>query len=296
MIQYFSYLYNIKFDNIKKYKNYYFFSCNTFAYILSEIKGNVNFYINVISFLNNNNLFTYQIIKNIYNENIINYDNKSYCLIYIGSRYNSIVELDELLDFNKRSRVTILYKLPDWRNLWLRKISFLNQKLNNNKKIFENIKTNYYFYYGLCDSLLLYLYQLEKSYDKQANNGYMSISHRRIFNCNTKLNFYNPLNYIVDYYIRDIAEYFNSLYFNESNYLEDLEYYLKTEKLSKIDASLLFVRMVFPSSFFDYFETLEESYFNHKYCEIDEYINYIKKTYELINSYVSIQSISWLDF
>lgn len=293
-----NYLYHIDIDTIEKNGNYYLIKDKESVYLFSKYEAKYNFIqiYNICNELNYHYFFAYKLKSNIYNKFLTNIDQESYYLLDIGTDYNSEVNFYDMLDFYKRSYIFLNRQVQNnfnWDILWENKINYLELYANNNKITNTKILPLFYYYLGIAENALVYVKSITKKYIRSVDDK-LSFTHRRVGFPVRKIDFYNPFNLIIDFEVRDIAEYIKSLYYNDIDYLIDLEYYLKTNKLTRYSASLLYIRIVYPSNFFDYFEDKSKSYFYDKYYDTNDYELFIKKTYELINSYVSIDKILWL--
>lgn len=292
-----NYLYNIDITSIKDFNGYYYIKDDKSNYLLIKYNDSKNFHYiyQKCQILNMNTFFTYQVRLNIYGTFISTIEGNKYVLLDIKRNYSDEVDLIDMIDFHNRSSSIIRNEINyqcNWDLLWESKIDYLHShildnKLNNKKQIIF-----LYYYLGVAENALIYIRNIKNilistKYDK------VCFAHRRIFIPNIKMNFNNPFNLLIDLDIRDIAEYIKCLYLNDGDYLNELEYYLKTNSISNYTASLLYARIVYPSYFFDYYEN-SSSYYSKKFYEVNEYEEFIKKTYDLIKSYVPIDKISWL--
>ena len=125
------------------------------------------------------------------------------------------------------------------------------------------------------------------------------LSHRRVKYPNVKLNFLNPLSFIFDLEIRDIAEYIKSAFFAGEDALSYLKEALKIKKYSIYSLELLYARLLYPSYYFDVYENvMNDLEQEEKLVPIIEkacdYEDFFYNAYIEINQYVPIERISWL--
>ena len=130
--------------------------------------------------------------------------------------------------------------------------------------------------------------------------GKIVLSHRRVGYPNYKLNFLNPLSFIFDLEVRDVAEYLKAMLFTceIEEVLEELNTYLKIKKLNIYEAQMLLARLIYPSYYFDTYEkVMDKDEDSEKLVaiikKVDEIEYFLKKTYELLSSYVNIDKIEW---
>jgi len=283
-----NYYYNMNIDNIAEYNNNHIVFYNNRIYYFRKIDDSLNIYF-INQIINNNkySFFSYKIINNIYNTYITKSDNDNYVMLEIDQDYDKTIDFTDMIMFYAKSEnflSNVNYK-NNWKDLWINKIDYLNEYSIKNLLYKNNIYSLYLYYSYLCESLFIYMNNIDVSLIKP------SICHRRMYFNIKKIDFYDPFNYMVDCKYRDIAGYIKSLYYINEDYISELKYFLNTNKLSYNEAKLFYSRIIYPSIFFDYYE----EGINAQYSYLpDEYEKFIKKTYEIINSYVHIDNIDWL--
>ena len=115
-----------------------------------------------------------------------------------------------------------------------------------------------------------------------------SISHERI---NSK-DFYSPDNILIDYKVRDVAEYIKISFFEDKLDFDEIINYINTTVLKKGDYILLFARLLFPTYIYD---CIENNYDTKKYISrINQYEQFLNKIYSLITTRTYIPKIYWL--
>ena len=206
--------------------------------------------------------------------------------------YNSKLQLN-----NKNSK---LYR-NNWKNLWIQKVDYLEYQITElglNKSV---IKDSFSYYVGLAENAISYVDNANFKYFTNSVN--IVLSHRRIFYPNYKLNFMNPLSFIFDLEVRDIAEYLKSLFFSDDEFedvaFEDLVYYLKLRRLSIYEYSMLYARLLYPSYYFDIYEEVMNKDRDEEDLVLiinknQKYEEFLKKTYLEITKYAPIEKIDWL--
>lgn len=290
-----NYFYNINIENIKCINSYKLIATtNHVTYLLIESSSidDIKYIFNpfVEEYYKRQN--KYNIVININREYITKINEKYLILIKLPPTHLSDVNIENIIEFSKKNQLQLKNYKVVWDILWENKINYLNNYIINNESKYKNIMPYIYYYMGVSENCIIYLRELNKVI-KHTINLIPTISHRRIFYPLKEIYLNNPFNFVVDVIERDIAEYIKSLYYEKKDYLNELEYYLKTNKLDTYEASLLYIRIVYPSYFFDFIEN-SDAYKNFDFYNTKKYEELIKKTYELINSYVNIQKIDWL--
>lgn len=211
------------------------------------------------------------------------YNDIKYCVLKLSYNYDKEIDIDNIITFFSYRTRNIHVSQINWPILWEEKIDNIIYNFDNNYNLCENFQCIFHFYISQAENSLLYLKEVIKIF----SNNYvdLSISHKRVLCSFTNLNYCNIFNLYEDVCIRDIAEYVKSCFYSGKDYESELIYFLNLNNLSSLYASLLFSRIMYPSFYFDSYLAGDV---NSKFMDIKSYINFIKKTYEIINSYVKI--------
>ena len=116
---------------------------------------------------------------------------------------------------------------------------------------------------------------------------------------NYKLNFLNPLSFIFDLEVRDIAEYIKSAFFAGVDALSYLKETLRIAKFSVYSLELLYARLLYPSYYFDIYEAIMNDLESEEKLipiieKADDYEDFLRDAYLEINKYAPIEGIDWL--
>lgn len=264
------YYYGIDVDEIRNIDDNYVFD----KYYLIKYYKNIN--IELYNYLILNNKKTYHIIYNKNNEYVVNINNKPYVLLEVFD--TNMFDLNDVVNNNISIRVN---EQISWAIMWSKKIDFYEKNIINVKD--HKLKKYFNFYVGLSENAI----SLFKTLNLDGEKTY--VSHIRL---NSKYDFYNPFNYVIDYKARDIAEYIKNN--NYEKYYSFIDNYVS--KSTYNDALLLFIRLMYPSFYFDsldqYFKQEEIDYsfsFDAKKYEM-----FLKNIYNVIRKYYNIPVIDWL--
>lgn len=288
-----NYLYNLNIIEEVNYNNYTIYRTTKSSYYLEKISdvSSFNKIYGYCEYLNKFAFFSFNAVINIYNSILSKIENDIYVLVNIGNDYEKKVDFIDMIDFYNRS-YKILQNNTEYRNnweyLWENKINYLYNHFKNNEFNNNNISELFFYYLSIAESALLYVKDIK--YNLRTNNN-LSISHRRVLSNCDRFSFYNPVFFIVDLKIRDIASYIKSAYYSGEDYENDLVYYLKTNFIDTYNASMLYARLIYPSYFFDCYESGNLHLNINKFVNTQDYEQFLKKTYEIINSYVHINNI-----
>ena len=162
------------------------------------------------------------------------------------------------------------------------------------KHKYKIIYSSIYYYIGLTENAISYLKYLN------LENNNISICHKRVGVSNNLIDFYNPLNLIIDYKVRDLAEYFKSCFFNKKMDVLQIVNCLKRIRMSNIDYIYFYIRMLFPSYYFDLYDDVlsgkikEESILLITNMQ-DDYEYLLYEIYLVIKSHINIVGIEWIN-
>ena len=285
-----NYYYRIIVDDSKINDDGYF-SYNNHLFCLCEYKRNIKEIVALESLnrlMLSNGIGVNTIISNVFNQIITYHDNKNYCLIMINYEYDRKASIKFIKSFNNRE-LDIL-KRNEWGKLWSIKIDYIEYQISHISNHYPILNNSVNYYVGLAENAISYFNMLNLT------NIPLFISHRRI----SKENMYNPLELVIDYKVRDISEYIKDCFFKREMSIYEITYYINNLKLSNIDYILLYIRILYPSYYFDLYEEVINENINEEklnniinlsslYEELlyEVYLNIIRKT--------NILGIDWIN-
>lgn len=180
----------------------------------------------------------------------------------------------------------------NWVSLWSNKVDYIEYQMGHLIKKYPFLNNTIDYYLGLCENAITYIKNLKMFSEYKIPIG---ISHKRITKDATLFDLYNPLNLIIDYKVRNIAEYLKDAFFKDEDVNYILNIVFKNFWFDKLNLSLLVARLLYPSYYFDLFEEIIDK-------ELDENIVFslTKKSskYEefidLIIKNCNLQNLQWL--
>ncbi len=298
------YYYDIHIEDIDESNNVYSFLLNGSIYILVNYlrtKEELEDIIKCSLELKNKNIISNEIILNRKKEYITVIDELPYSLLKLNYNYLEEIDITKIISYNKKTKVSLEYLNKyknNWGELWSKKIDYLEYQVSQlalNKRV---ILDSFSYYIGLAENAISYVNKITK--DKiDYSNELICLSHRRISYPNINMNYFNPLSYIFDIEVRDIAEYIKSCFFKgEDAYLEFITF-IKSNKLSSFSYQMFFIRMLYPTYYFDIYEKvisdeLDEDALITIISKVEEYELFIKKIYLELSKYTFIEKIDWL--
>lgn len=298
MLDYINYFYNLYPPLLNKENdNYVFFVGNEKYYLtpyrreLSEIKDLVELNKRMIS----SNSLVHEIIINKFNEPISVISNENYVLLRVYVNDIKKIDINDIIYMlNENVDLSGLKSLlrTNWVSLWSSKVDYIEYQMGHLIKKYPFLNNTIDYYLGLCENAITYIKNLKMFSDYKIPIG---ISHKRIIKDATLFDLYNPLNLIIDYRVRNIAEYLKDAFFKDEDVNYILNIVFKNFWFDKLNLSLLVARLLYPSYYFDLFEEIIDK-------ELDENIIFplTKKSskYEefidLIIKNCNLQNLQWL--
>ena len=246
------------------------------------------------------NIGNHSFVFNKKNHLITNIDNQNYVLLKINFPENTEFKLNDIYEINEltilKNPKTKLHR-NDWGNLWSEKIDYFEyqmQELGMDKKIVHN---SFSYYVGLAENAISYINFVEKNIKN--NDSKITLSRKRIFSPNYSINYLNPLNYVLDLQVRDIAEYIKAAFFDDNDVWDEIDILFKKIRLNSYECHMLFARLLYPSYYFDVYEKI----MNHDLDEhelipvinkCDLYEEFLIEIYNYLNNFTQMTSIDWL--
>lgn len=277
-------------DNDIDNEGYFFYNNNYFQ--IKKYLRDIN-EINQLLILNNymvvNNFKINQIILNIQNNPLSLYNNEYYVLLKINYKELEICSFNTVL--SPIIKELNILKRNNWAYLWEMKIDYVEYQIKHYIHKFPIIYDSVNYYIGLAENAIIYYKMLDLKNEK------LYINHRRV---GIEKGFFDPCELVIDYKIRDLAEFIKYNFFIKKHNRISIINYFKKIRLEKMDYLLLFVRLLFPSYYFDFYDRIISGEIDEiKIKDIinisNEYEKLLYDIYSLIKQYVNPIEISWLD-
>lgn len=294
------YYYNLIVDKVSSRGKNYYFSINNSNYIFVQYMRPYED-IGALFALNKELLYMgypfHEIILNKDNIPLTSVNNKYYVLLQINV-INSLITpnyLTKQIAVNGQNKnYKILYR-TNWIELWTTKIDYFEYQLEHFKHKYPLIIDSINYFIGLGENAISYV-----NNTLTGNNTLeYFVSHKRLNTRDDLFFYYNPLNLIIDYKIRDIAEYLKSSFLNDDYSFIKIERLLMNSNLNETDYKLLYGRLLFPSFYFDIYDQIINGYIKEKeICEVikraDEYEEFLYNIFVIIKKHYNIDSVDWL--
>ena len=279
------YNYGISISEVYK-KSYYYFCYEGMKYII--FKHNLNSEeltqkYNMAMYLQQKGLKVHTIIKTNDNQLGFVFDKYQYVLMRMEEGYEDTVSLDEIINFNNLglcNKIDVSYF-----KMWTEKLDYIEYQVSQLAKDYEYIRDSVSYFIGLAETAI--------ALSKNVTSNIFSISHIKFSNVASE--FYNPLNFIIDFRIRDISEYLKKMIIDRQFNL--VLFLCVIDGLNKDEVTLLYVRMLFPNYYFD---ALEECLIDQKGEDqiraIIKNVEYIETQLKAIYDIIEyIPQIEWLE-
>lgn len=299
-----NYYYNLSIAEVEEWETVYRFKLNDsyFYFVpLKRLDTELDDLIKVSVELKRRGIEVHEMIANKFGNLITNVYNQNYIMLKpVGDIYE-VYELKDILKMNERLILTTtksnLYR-NSWAKLWSDKLDYFEYQVHELGKDKEIILDSFSYYLGMAENAISYVVNTESKYTL-ASGDRIVLSHRRINYPNYKLNFCNPLSFIFDLEVRDIASFIKSAFVQEGNPLFYLEQVLKLKKFSIYSLQMLFARLVYPTYYFDIYEKvmsgeLDEDRLIPIIDKAQDYEIFLQKAFSEISKYMPIDRIEWL--
>lgn len=305
-----SYFYNIIVDDIHQNSKMYYFDYFGLRYALVVYDGNINLLKDIY------NLHLEALKRGIYvHQIILNKDGQVATLIngipyvlMVLNKFDGDITFNEVLPFmNGVYSGAIGIDRTDWGNLWSKKIDYLEYEISQLGQKHPEIRDTFSYFVGLGETSIqlvnLVNSNLNGGSNSRASKGIMaikSISHDRIKSDDTLFELYNPLNLVVDYRVRDAAEYFKHRHFDNYNIDNEINNFLIYTQLTYDEYLLFFARMLYPTYYFDLYEDIisggkSEQELKKIINRVNDYQRLLQGIYMFYKKNLNIVPIEWLD-
>lgn len=257
--------------------------------------------INITYELKSKGIRVHEIILNREGEPLTKVGDAFYILLKLNCNSKEEVNLFDLCNYQSKLKLnnvnSKLYR-NNWGELWSEKVDYFEYQIREMGKDKKIIVESLSYYLGLAENAISYANKINKVM-KKSDFDNIVLSHRRIFSPNTNLNFLNPLSFIFDLEVRDVAEFLKAEFFCGKDCLIDLETYLKIRTLTPYSYHMLYARLLYPSYYFDLYELVmnnndDEEKIINVVKKVQDYEKFLQESYKLISKYTNLERIDWI--
>lgn len=299
-----NYYYNFDINDLVEHNNYSSFSYygDVFYFVFfNRTEEELKDLIDICIELKYKGIRVHDIVMNKFNSMLTKVGDNSYLLLKLNSNKDIVVNFNDVcnnlnnLKLNKTN--SKLYR-NNWGELWSKKVDYFEYQIKELGKDKNVILDSFSYYIGLAENAISYVNKVNtvigiSEYDN------ITLSHRRIFYPNTNLNYLNPLSFIFDLEVRDVAESLKNGFFNNEDSLLDLSLYLNSKRLTSYSYHMLYARLLYPSYYFDLYEEVMNNNLNDEKLikiikKVDDYELFLMEAYEEIRKYTNLERVDWL--
>lgn len=299
-----NYYYNFDIEEVEENKNYLSFKYygEDFYFVFfnrteEELKDIVELCIE----LKYKGIRVHDIILNRNNSLVTKVGENNYLLLKLNANKDDIIDFISVSEMTNKLKLnqnnSKLYR-NNWGELWSKKVDYFEYQIKEIGKEKKVIIDSFSYYVGLAENAISYVNKINKVIGMSDNDN-ITLSHRRIFYPNTSLNYLNPLSFIFDLEVRDIAESLKIGFFNGEDSILDLQTFLQMKKLTNYSYHMLYARLLYPTYYFDVYESIMNDNSSEDKLipiidKVEEYEIFLKKAYDEINRYSNLERIDWI--
>lgn len=293
-----NYFYNLVTYDIHQIGKTHYFTIDDASYVLmpyDRLIGDINSLYEISTNLFRRNIYCHQIIMSNRRELVTNINGEQYILLRIYINNNDKISIDDILYFNfiEVGNQYESLKKDNWYTLWTRKIDYYEDQVREFGKKYPLIRESFSYFVGITETGIILLQNAE------TNKNSLVIAHKRIKYTTTYFELYNPLNFVVDCKARNISEYLEDLYINDKITIEEIKNYLSYSNLNSNELYLFFVRLFYPSFYFDVYDDIilnqkEDDELKEVIKKIPKYESLLKEMYLFLKNYISLPDIEWI--
>ena len=283
--------YNILLTDINENNDNYYFYYNSNLYVFYLIENNPETINEIYNFLIENNIDSYKIIANKDNNFITTINNKNYALLHLKGLLKYEIKFEEFKYY------PIAKTNHNWGTLWSNKLDYYEIQIRELGKKNQTLLNSFGFFKGIAENAILYYNLTEKKFNDEVP---VAIVHNRMNYPEYEKDYNNPLNFVIDYYIRDISEYIKSYAISDYYNLENIITLINKLTLNSKSFNLLYSRLLYPTFYFDEYDKIilgreEDNKIINVINKIQNYLEMLKKIFIVFNNKYEMFNIEWLN-
>ena len=284
--------YDILVDELNKSDNNYFFYFNNELFLFYLVLNDVNLVENIYKYIVENNIESFNIILNKEGNLFSDVDKKKYVLLRVKGILKYEVKFDEFKYYPVNSSGI------NWGTLWSERIDYYEVQIRELGIKYQTVLNSFGMFSGLAENAILYFNMtMEKFGDLESNVG---IVHNRVKYPCYLIDYYNPVNFVIDYSVRDIGEYIKSYIISDDFDFNNVITLINRMYLNDLMFNLLYARLLYPTFYFDVFDKIiledgKDSDIVFTLDKIDIYLDTLKRLYDRFNNEYQMFRIEWLN-
>lgn len=230
--------YNLDFEKIDIFEDGIYFECNNKIYLICEIFRDEEEFKNLVNLLIAKNVKYHLLVLNKDGNYISEFNGKKIVVL------ESVTDKYIITDYENTN--VIVMAQNSWGMLWEERI-FNYETKKKELLIPKDVKYFLDYYLGLTEAAIVN-YNNVKGSGEEAR---FMLQHNKISFPITSFSFYNPVNYLLDYCVRDLAEYVKSKFFYDSITVDDVITIINKNSFTPVEINMFLVRLIYPSYFFN---------------------------------------------
>lgn len=300
MEKYINYYYDLYPFEIETSDKYICFSIGQDKYYLLELDRTIE----ELKVLYNLNLemikrgsLVHEIIPTKNKELFITVEITNYVLVRVYVNSLKVIDSDDILFMLKNNEgvlSNIVLNRMNWEELWSNKVDYFEYHTMHIAKKNNILYKTLDYYVGLAENAISYVKEIKSDYKPE-----ITVSHKRVSIDYTLFDLYNPLNFIIDYSVRDICEYIKMLFFSGKDVWSSVDNIFINYRFSSYSLKLLFARLLYPSYYFDMYDdiiinNLDEKNILKIVNRSNDYEMFLNNMYKYLRLYTDSPKIEWI--
>ena len=284
--------YDILVDELNKSDNNYFFYFNNELFLFYLVLNDISLVENIYKYIVENNIESFNIILNKEGNLFSDVDKKKYVLLRVKGILKYEVKFDEFKYYPVNSNGV------NWGTLWSERLDYYEVQIRELGIKYQTVLNSFGMFSGLAENAILYFNMtMEKFGDLESNVG---IVHNRVKYPCYLIDYYNPVNFVIDYSVRDIGEYIKSYIISDDFDFNNVITLVNRMYLNDLMFNLLYARLLYPTFYFDVFDKIiledgKDSDILFILDKIDIYLDTLKRLYDRFNNEYQMFRIEWLN-
>ena len=284
--------YDILVDELNKSDNNYFFYFNNELFLFYLVLNDVNLVENIYKYIVENNIESFNIILNKEGNLFSDVGKNKYVLLRVKGILKYEVKFDEFKYYPVNSSGI------NWGTLWSERLDYYEVQIRELGIKYQTVLNSFGMFSGLAENAILYFNMtMEKFGDLESNVG---IVHNRVKYPCYLIDYYNPVNFVIDYSVRDIGEYIKSYIISDDFDFNNVITLINRMYLNDLMFNLLYARLLYPTFYFDVFDKIiledgKDSDIVFTLDKIDIYLDTLKRLYDRFNNEYQMFRIEWLN-
>lgn len=304
MIDLIKFHFNLECKSIKEEGDTFCFSTNGIDFILYPFyrsNEELQDIYQIVEELKSADLPVHTFILNRDGKLITNIYEKNYVLLKIEDDKEKEYNILDIINITNNLHLTKiksqLYR-NRWSELWSEKIDYFEYQVHELGKEKKVILNSFTYYVGLAENAISYV---NNSIKRHSNiEPKIALCHKRMQFPNIAKEYFNPLTFIFDLNVRDIAEYIKSAFFqNEEEAWVEFKAFMSIKEFNTFDYEMFYGRLLYPSYYFDIYEHImnekeEEETLIPYIKKASAYEEFLNRIYFEIAKILPIEKIEWV--